>query len=102
MTNDWMIRSRCSANSFSPSSLKPAASQSTSKRRSMEVANCSATSDVTDSVCAVALPGAISSPMWSRRKPHGAMATDNTSVILSSGARAVELQWRLTRIAARL
>ena len=72
------------------------------KRRSMEVANCSATSDVTDSVCAVALPGAISSPMWSRRKPHGAMATDNTSVILSSGARAVELQWRLTRIAARL
>jgi len=50
MTNDWMIRSKCSASSSRSASEKPRPAQSTSKRRTIEWAKSSATSDVTDSV----------------------------------------------------
>ena len=36
MTNDWMIRSRCSASSSRSASVKPRPAQSTSKRRTIE------------------------------------------------------------------
>jgi hypothetical protein len=56
-------------------------SQSTSHRRSMEFANCTARSEVTHSVCAVARPGTISRPMCLSFGDHSSAVATASSVL---------------------
>ena len=62
MTNDWMIRSRCSASSLRSSSLKPRPAQSTSNRRTIEWREVERDVDVTDSMWGFGRPGTMSRP----------------------------------------
>jgi hypothetical protein len=85
MTNDWTMRSKCSAKVAKSPSVRFAATQSTSNRRNIELANCKATSDVTSGVYALARSGAGSKLMCLSEGNHSRVVA-MPSVTASTGS----------------